>query len=102
MKRKWRVTDGGFWIVLTICAVDFVRLELNENLLFQSSPLSHDLTWLMIWSVLVKLNELEDLITQKRKPYIAPKLRPLEWTELTPEQQAWFRDQKTPSVGTRV
>lgn len=59
----------------------------------------------MLCVVLAKLNELEDSIVErgirpsrvnqaKRKRYIIAKLRPLKWTELTPQQQAWVEETK--------
>lgn len=54
-----------------------------------------DLTWLMLWSTDVKLNKLEDNLTPlKRKPYGAPSLSRLQWTELTREQQAWTQNER--------
>jgi hypothetical protein len=82
-KQRWRFADVGFWVVLGLCVWD----------LWHNLPLFHHITWLGIQIVLVRLNELEDSIAQtKRKRYVIAKLRPLRWTELTPQQQAWIKD----------
>jgi len=79
---RGRIADVGFWMTVAFLALD----------LFRHLPTNDDLTRLMIWVVLTKLNNLEQ--SAKHKPYYAPRLRRLEWADLTPIQQAWLREKK--------